>query len=115
MRLLRCRFGRRAGVRRDASLRDLAESRALDLELLAGAGGLERRITNPHPQKTGLALSGFDTYLRAAACSSSARARSGTSSRCRRADRAGVAAAGLRARAALPAHHRRHRSAAGGR
>ena len=37
---------------------------ALDLELLAGAGGLSRRITNSHPQKTGLALAGFDGYLR---------------------------------------------------
>jgi HPr kinase/phosphorylase len=45
-------------------LRDLAESRGIDLELLAGGGGLDRRITNPHPQKTGLALSGFDKYLR---------------------------------------------------
>jgi HPr kinase/phosphorylase len=45
-------------------LRDLAESRGMDLELLAGAGGVDRRITNPHPQKTGLALSGFDKYLR---------------------------------------------------
>ena len=45
-------------------LRDLAESRGIDLELLAGAGGVDRRITNPHPQKTGLALSGFDKYLR---------------------------------------------------
>jgi HPr kinase/phosphorylase len=45
-------------------LRDVAESRGGDLELLAGAGGLDRRITNPHPQKTGLALSGFDKYLR---------------------------------------------------
>jgi HPr kinase/phosphorylase len=45
-------------------LRDLAESRGIDLELLAGAGGADRRITNPHPQKTGLALSGFDKYLR---------------------------------------------------
>jgi HPr kinase/phosphorylase len=45
-------------------LRDLAESRGIDLELLAGAGGVDRRITNPHPQKTGLALSGFDQYLR---------------------------------------------------
>jgi len=45
-------------------LRDLADSRALDLELLAGAAGLERRITIPHTQKTGLALSGFDAYLR---------------------------------------------------
>jgi len=45
-------------------LRDLAESRGIDLELLAGAGGVDRRIANPHPQKTGLALSGFDKYLR---------------------------------------------------
>ena len=37
---------------------------ALDLELLAGATGLSRRITNSHPQKTGLALAGFDGYLR---------------------------------------------------
>src|SRR5690242_6543818 len=52
------------GVSVATLLRDLGESRALDLELLAGAGGVERRITNPHPQKTGLALSGFDQYLR---------------------------------------------------
>jgi HPr kinase/phosphorylase len=45
-------------------LRDLAETRGIELELVAGAGGVERRITNPHPQKTGLALSGFDQYLR---------------------------------------------------
>jgi HPr kinase/phosphorylase len=37
---------------------------AIDLELVAGASGLTRRITNSHPQKTGLALAGFDTYLR---------------------------------------------------
>ena len=36
----------------------------LDLELLAGGNGLDRRITIPHTQKTGLALSGFDAYLR---------------------------------------------------
>jgi HPr kinase/phosphorylase len=36
----------------------------LDLDLLAGATGLERRITLPYIQKTGLALSGFDEYLR---------------------------------------------------
>jgi HPr kinase/phosphorylase len=45
-------------------LRDLAESRGSDFELMAGAGGVDRRITNPYPQKTGLALSGFDKYLR---------------------------------------------------
>jgi HPr kinase/phosphorylase len=52
------------GVTIATVLRDVAESRALDLELLAGGAGLERRITIPHPQKTGLALSGFDAYLR---------------------------------------------------
>jgi HPr kinase/phosphorylase len=45
-------------------LRDLADSRGMDLELLAGARGVDRRITNQHPQKTGLALSGSDQYLR---------------------------------------------------
>jgi HPr kinase/phosphorylase len=53
------------GVTVATVLRDCAESGALDLELLAGAAGLERRITIPHTQKTGLALSGFDAYLRA--------------------------------------------------
>lgn len=36
----------------------------LSIELLAGAAGLDRRITNPHIQKTGLALAGFHDYLR---------------------------------------------------
>jgi HPr kinase/phosphorylase len=36
----------------------------MTLELLAGASGLERRITSPYVQKTGLALAGFDEYLR---------------------------------------------------
>jgi HPr kinase/phosphorylase len=45
-------------------LRDLAEYRGIDLELIAGGAGLDRLISNPHPQKTGLALSGFDKYLR---------------------------------------------------
>jgi len=52
------------GVPVGTLLRDLAESRGIELELVAGARGLDRRITNPHPQKTGLALSGFDQYLR---------------------------------------------------
>ena len=52
------------GVTVATVLRDLADSRALDLELLAGADGLTRRITIPHTQKTGLALTGFDAYLR---------------------------------------------------
>ena len=52
------------GVTVATVLRDLADSRAVDLELLAGANGLGRHITIPHTQKTGLALSGFDAYLR---------------------------------------------------
>ena len=52
------------GVTVATVLHDLADSRALDLELYAGNDGLERRITIPHTQKTGLALSGFDAYLR---------------------------------------------------
>jgi serine kinase of HPr protein (carbohydrate metabolism regulator) len=44
------------GVSVATVLRDLADSRAIDLEVLAGAGATDRRITNPHPQKTGLAL-----------------------------------------------------------
>jgi HPr kinase/phosphorylase len=51
------------GVSVATVLRDLGESRNIELELLAGAAGLDRRITIPHTQKTGLALSGFDEYL----------------------------------------------------
>jgi HPr kinase/phosphorylase len=36
----------------------------LPLELLAGADGLDRVITSPHIQKTGLALAGFHEYLK---------------------------------------------------
>ena len=50
------------------SVRGLLGSRSdalgLSLELLAGGPGLDRLITNPHPQKTGLALAGFHEYLR---------------------------------------------------
>lgn len=52
------------GVTVGTLLRDLTDSRLLVLELLAGETGLERRITIPQPQKTGLALSGFDVYLK---------------------------------------------------
>ena len=44
------------GVRTDAF--------GLPLELIAGARGLDRLITSPHPQKTGLALAGFHEYLK---------------------------------------------------
>jgi HPr kinase/phosphorylase len=36
----------------------------LDLDLLGGSTGLDRRITLPYIQKTGLALAGFEEYLR---------------------------------------------------
>jgi HPr kinase/phosphorylase len=36
----------------------------LGIELFAGAAGLDRRVTNSYPQKTGLALSGFDAAVR---------------------------------------------------
>jgi HPr kinase/phosphorylase len=39
------------------------ESVGLSIELLAGLGGLERLITSPYIQKTGLALAGFHEYL----------------------------------------------------
>jgi HPr kinase/phosphorylase len=39
------------------------ESVGLPVDLLAGARGLRRRITNPYIQKTGLALAGFHEYL----------------------------------------------------
>ena len=41
------------------------EAVGLSIELLAGAGGLERRITSPYIQKTGLALAGYHQYLQA--------------------------------------------------
>jgi HPr kinase/phosphorylase len=40
------------------------EATGLPLELLSGADGVHRVITSPHIQKTGLALAGFDEYLR---------------------------------------------------
>ncbi len=39
------------------------ESVGLPVDLLAGRRGLQRRITNPYIQKTGLALAGFHEYL----------------------------------------------------
>jgi len=54
----------RPGATVDAFLRSGPQSAGLPLELVAGADGLERLITSPHIQKTGLALAGFDEYLR---------------------------------------------------
>ena len=57
---------RPAGVTVETVLRELAASpeAGLPIEVLAGSGGLQRRINNPYPQKTGLALSGFDAAVR---------------------------------------------------
>jgi HPr kinase/phosphorylase len=44
-------------------LKSRAEAIGLPIELLAGADGLQRPISSPHIQKTGLALAGFDAYL----------------------------------------------------
>src|SRR5690242_1624229 len=52
------------GVTVGALLRSRPEAFGLPLELLAGADGVERVITSPHIQKTGLALAGFHEYLR---------------------------------------------------
>ena len=52
------------GVTVGGLLNTRPEAFGLDLELLAGSGGLDRRITNPYVQKTGLALAGFHEYLR---------------------------------------------------
>jgi len=40
------------------------EAFGLPLELLAGGDGLDRVISSPHVQKTGLALAGFHAYLK---------------------------------------------------
>jgi len=37
----------------------------VELEVLAGPGGLDRAVDNPYPQKAGLALAGFDASLQA--------------------------------------------------
>jgi HPr kinase/phosphorylase len=51
------------GVAVGALLRSRPEVFGLPLEILAGAEGLERLITSPYIQKTGLALAGFHEYL----------------------------------------------------
>jgi len=53
-----------AGVTVGKLLQSRPEALGLDLELLAGSGGLDRRIMSPYTQKTGLALAGFHEYLR---------------------------------------------------
>jgi HPr kinase/phosphorylase len=53
------------GVTVRGLLRSRPEAFGLPLDLLAGADGLDRTITSPHIQKTGLALAGFHEYLKA--------------------------------------------------
>jgi HPr kinase/phosphorylase len=53
-----------ASVTVGALLRSRSDAFGLPLELLAGGEGLDRPITSPHIQKTGLALAGFDKYLK---------------------------------------------------
>ena len=52
------------GVTVGKLLQSRPETLGLDLEILAGSGGLDRRILSPYTQKTGLALAGFHEYLR---------------------------------------------------
>jgi len=52
------------GVTVEALLASRPEAFGLPLELLAGSQGLDRIITSPHIQKTGLALAGFHEYLK---------------------------------------------------
>jgi len=53
-----------AGITVGGLLRSRPEAFGLPLDLLAGADGLDRAITSPHIQKTGLALAGFHEYLK---------------------------------------------------
>jgi HPr kinase/phosphorylase len=52
------------GVSVGALLNSRTEALGLTLELLGGREGLDRLITSPHVQKTGLALAGFHEYLK---------------------------------------------------
>jgi len=47
-----------------ALLRSRPEAFGLTLDLVAGGAGLDRPITSPYVQKTGLALAGFHEYLK---------------------------------------------------
>src|SRR4030095_7806505 len=47
-------------------LRRRSDTSGLPLELLSGQTGVDREISSPHIQKTGLALAGFHEYLRPA-------------------------------------------------
>lgn len=47
----------------EVRIRELLDHENLGLELRAGAGGLDRSITNPRIQKPGLALTGYEEQL----------------------------------------------------
>jgi HPr kinase/phosphorylase len=53
-----------SGVTVAGLLGSRTEAFGLTIELLAGSGGVDRLITSPHVQKTGLALAGFHVYLK---------------------------------------------------
>src|SRR6266581_831007 len=53
-----------SGVTVDQLLSSRPEAFGLPFEVLAGEDGLDRRITSPYIQKTGLALAGFHEYLK---------------------------------------------------
>ena len=53
-----------SGVTVGGLLGSRPEAFGLPLDLLAGADGIDRVITSPHIQKTGLALAGFHEYLK---------------------------------------------------
>ena len=52
------------GVTIAGLLRSRSDAIGLAIELLAGEAGTDRIVTSPHIQKIGLALAGFDAYLR---------------------------------------------------
>src|SRR5215470_7513769 len=52
------------GISVGALLASRPETFGLPLEVIAGAAGMDRVITSPHIQKTGLALAGFQEYLK---------------------------------------------------
>jgi HPr kinase/phosphorylase len=53
-----------AGVTVGVVLQERGDGPEMELALLTGARGLSRIIVSPHIQKTGLALAGFDQFLR---------------------------------------------------
>src|SRR5205085_10416367 len=61
---VRARMSTTSGVTVHQLLHSRPEAFGLPLEVLAGRDGLDRVITSPHIQKTGLAPAGFHEYLK---------------------------------------------------